>query len=131
MEMTQHTPYFIQVFFILSTIFLVVCHWKLFEKAGRPGWAAIIPIYNLIVLLEIAGKPAWWIVLLLIPFVNIVVYILMIDGVSRSFGKDFGFTMALICLGFVFLPILAFGDAEYLGPVKGLEEQRRMEKDLS
>jgi len=99
-------------------------------KAGKPGWYSLIPIFNLVILLEIGGKPGWWVILMLIPFVNIVVYILMIDGVSRSFGKDLGFTIALICLGFVFLPILAFGDAEYLGPVKGLEEQRRIERQF-
>jgi len=130
MEMTQHTPYFIKVFFILSVVFLAICHWKLFEKADKPGWTALIPIYNLLVLLEIAGKPKWWIVPLLIPFVGIIPYILLIDGVSRSFGKDIGFTIALLCLGFVFLPILAFGDAEYLGPERGLEEQRRQEKEI-
>ena len=130
MIMTQHTPYFINVFFILSMIFLTACHWGIMVKAGKPGWYSLIPIFNLVILLEIGGKPGWWVILMLIPFVNIVVYILMIDGVSRSFGKDLGFTIALICLGFVFLPILAFGDAEYLGPVKGLEEQRRIERQF-
>jgi len=87
--------------------------WKVFEKAGKPGWAAIVPIYNLIVLLQIAGKPVWWIVLLLIPVVNLVVLIVMYSGVARNFGKGVGFALGLIFLSFIFFPILAWGSAAY------------------
>jgi hypothetical protein len=88
--------------------------WVIFTKAGKPGWAAIIPIYNIIVLLEIVGKPIWWIILVIIlPFIF---GIWMLNLLSKSFGKGVGFTLGLIFLGFIFFPILAFGDAKYKGP---------------
>lgn len=88
--------------------------WVIFTKAGKPGWAAIIPIYNIIVLLEIVGKPLWWIILVIIlPFIF---GIWMLNLLSKSFGKGVGFTIGLIFLGFIFFPILAFGDAKYNGP---------------
>jgi len=96
--------------------FFLAVMWKIFEKAGKPGWAAIIPIYNIIVLLEIVGRPVWWIVLLLIPIVNIVVGFLLALDLSRSFGHDLAFALGLFFLGFVFYPILAFGSDTYRGP---------------
>jgi len=87
--------------------------WKVFTKAGKPGWASIIPIYNGIVLLEIAGKPLWWIILFFIPCVNIVIAILVAFEVAKNFGKGAGFGLGLAFLPFVFYPILGFGDARY------------------
>jgi Family of unknown function (DUF5684) len=89
--------------------------WKLFTKAGKPGWAAIIPIYNVIVLLQIAGKPLWWIILLLIPFVNFIAIILIWIAIAKSFGKGVGFALGLTFLSPIFVPILGFGNAEYSG----------------
>ncbi|NBV24929.1 MAG: signal peptidase I [Proteobacteria bacterium] len=89
--------------------------WKVFTKAGKPGWAAIIPVYNLIVLLEIGGKPLWWIVLFFIPIVQIVMFILVGIAVAEKFGKGAGFGVGLALLGFIFYPILGFGDATYQG----------------
>lgn len=90
--------------------------WKVFVKAGHPGWAAIIPIYNAYILCKIAGKPGWWILLLLIPLVSIVIVILIMIEVAKNFGKGAGFGVGLALLGFIFFPILAFGDAKYQGP---------------
>ena len=90
--------------------------WKVFEKAGQPGWAAIIPIYNLYIMTKIAGKPGWWVIMFLIPFVNLIFAIWLYNMVSKSFGKDEGFTAGLVILGFIFWPILGFGSAKYLGP---------------
>jgi hypothetical protein len=87
--------------------------WKIFVKAGKPGWAAIVPIYNLIVILEIAGKPIWWFILLLIPFVNIIVLIMVLISFARNFGKGVGFAIGMLILPFIFYPMLAFGDATY------------------
>jgi hypothetical protein len=106
---------FLIVVYIAVIIFLVACYWKIFTKAGKPGWAAIVPIYNIIVLLEIVNKPVWWIVLLLIPCVNLVVMVLVIIELAKVFGKSTGFAVGLLLLGIIFLPILAFGDAEYQG----------------
>lgn len=100
-------------------LFYVVAMWRVFEKAGKPGWASIIPIYNAIVLLEIAGKPIWWFLLYLIPLVNIVIAIIVTNGIAVNFGKGAGFTVGLIFLPFIFWPILGFGGAEYRGPTAG------------
>ncbi|MBS1520368.1 MAG: hypothetical protein JST50_05190 [Bacteroidetes bacterium] len=101
---------------IIIWVIMIISHWKIYEKAGKPGWAAIIPIYNIIVLLEIIGKPVWWILLLLIPCVNIVFAVWMTNLLSKSFGQSEGFTVGLLLLGVVFYPILAFGNYQYLGP---------------
>ena len=87
----------------------------MFVKAGKPGWAAIIPIYNAIVLLQIAGKPLWWIILLLIPIVNIVIGIIVCLAVARNFGESGAFGVGLAFLGVIFFPILGFGSAQYQG----------------
>ena len=99
--------------YIAVIILMIAGMWKVFTKAGKPGWAAIVPIYNFIVLLEIAGKPVWWIVLLLVPFVNFVILILLGLAVAKNFGKGTGFGLGLAFLGPIFYPILGFGDAQY------------------
>jgi hypothetical protein len=102
--------------FLIFSLILIISHWKIFAKAGKPGWACIVPIYNLIVLLEIVGKPVWWIFLFLIPCVNFVFIVWTINLLSKSFGQGEGFTVGLLLLGFIFYPILAFGNYPYLGP---------------
>ena len=96
---------------------MIAAMWKIFTKAGQPGWAAIIPIYNIIVLLKIAGKPAWWVILFLIPIVSLVMVILTYVGLANKFGKGGGFAVGLIFLGIIFFPILGFGGAQYQGAV--------------
>jgi hypothetical protein len=96
---------------------MIIAMWRIYEKAGQPGWAAIIPIYNILVLLKIIGKPGWWFLMFFIPIVNIIFMVWMYNLLSKSFGKSEGFTVGLIFLGFVFFPMLAFGTAEYIGPV--------------
>jgi hypothetical protein len=100
---------------LILTALMVAAGWKIFTKAGEPGWAAIIPIYNVIVLLKIAGKPAWWIILLLIPVVNFVISILVAAGLAKNFGKGTGFVVGLVLLPFIFYLILGFGSAQYHG----------------
>ncbi|MDV3308794.1 MAG: DUF5684 domain-containing protein [Cyclobacteriaceae bacterium] len=90
--------------------------WKTFEKAGKPGWAAIVPIYNIIIMLEIVGKPTWWVVLIFVPLVNLVILIILYHQMSLSFGRGVGMTVLLILLPFVGWPMLGFGDAQYQGP---------------
>ena len=103
------------IIYLAVIAFMIATMWTIFLKAGKPGWAAIIPIYNMLVLLEIAGKPWWWLLLMLIPVVNIVIAVLVFHNLALSFGKGAGFTVGIILLGFIFLPILAFGDAKYHG----------------
>ncbi|HPS41098.1 MAG TPA: DUF5684 domain-containing protein [Anaerolineaceae bacterium] len=107
------------VFYIAIIVFYIICMWKIFVKAGKPGWASIIPIYSSLVQLEILGRPWWWLLLLFVPLVNIVISIMIIFDMAKVFGKDTGFGFGLLFLSFIFIPILAFGDAQYLGPIAG------------
>ena len=99
---------------LLVALLMIVAMWKIFVKAGQPGWASIIPIYNLYVWCKIVGRPGWWIILMLIPFVNIIVGIVLCIDMAKSFGKGAGFGIGLAFLGIIFLPILGFGSAQYL-----------------
>lgn len=103
----------ITIVYLIILVLMIAGMWKAFQKAGKPGWAAIIPIYNFIVMLEIAGRPLWWIVLLIIPFVNFIVLILINIDIARKFGKGVGFAIGMLILPFVFWPMLGFGDAQY------------------
>jgi len=116
---TYHTTAPSPVFLVIELalgILLIVALWKVFTKAGKPGWACIIPIYSAYVLLKIVGRPGWWLILLFIPFVNFIIWIIVSLDVAKSFGKGAGFGVGLIFLSFIFYPILAFGDATYKGP---------------
>ncbi|OGQ85311.1 MAG: signal peptidase I [Deltaproteobacteria bacterium RIFOXYA12_FULL_58_15] len=96
-------------------VLMIAAMWKIFVKAGQPGWAAIVPIYNLVILLQITGKPIWWIVLFLIPLANLVIAILLYVALAQSFGKGVGFAVGMLLLPFVFFPMLGFGSAQYKG----------------
>ncbi len=104
------------LFMLAVAVLLIAAMWKLFTKAGKPGWAAIVPIYNIIVLLEVVGRPTWWVVLYLIPFVNIVILLIVWIDLAKSFGKDVAYGLGLFFLPFIFLPMLGFGKAAYVGP---------------
>jgi hypothetical protein len=103
------------ILMLIVSIVEIVAMWKVFVKAGQPGWAILIPIYNAIVFLKIAGKPAWWFLLMLIPVVNIVIAIIATIAFAEKFGKEVGFAIGLLILGFIFYPVLAFGSAKYKG----------------
>ena len=111
------------IFYVLLMILLVVSNWKIYEKAGQPGWAALIPIYNIVVLFKIVNKPLWWIFMFFIPIANIIFMIKLYHALSLAFGKGTGFTVGLILLGIVFMPILAFGDAKYVLNDNSLENK--------
>ncbi len=106
----------ILIIYLAIIIVLIAAMWKIFTKAGKPGWAAIIPIYNMIVWLQIVGRPLWWIILLFIPLVNIVVAIIVTVDLAKSYGKGVGYALGMIFLGFIFYPMLGFGGARYQGP---------------
>ena len=97
-------------------LFFAACFWKVFSKAGQPGWAAFVPIYNVVLLLQIVGRPLWWIFLLIIPGINLIVGIILYIDLAKSYGKDIMFALGLIAVSPLFLPILAFGSAQYQGP---------------
>lgn len=94
-------------------VVVIASFWIVFTKASQPGWASIVPIYNIIILLKIANKPLWWILLWIIPVVNFVVSILVAIAVAKNFGKTASFGIGLAILPFICFPILAWGDAQY------------------
>ena len=96
-------------------LLLIAAIWKVFSKAGQPGWAAIIPIYNIYVMCKVAGRPGWWLLLMLIPFVNLIIAIILNVDIAKRFGKGIGFAIGMILLPFIFWPILGFGSAQYQG----------------
>jgi Family of unknown function (DUF5684) len=104
---------------LLIALLVIVAMWKVFTKAGQPGWASIIPIYNIYIWCKIVGRPGWWLILMLIPFVNFIILIILSIDMAKSFGKGVGFGIGLAFLGIIFLPILGFGSAQYQGPSAG------------
>ncbi len=105
------------VVYLAVLVFMIAAAWKMYAKAGQPGWACIIPIYNAYILLKIVGRPWWWLILLIIPVVGIIVGFIVTHDLSKSFGRGIGTTLGLIFLPFIFVPVLGFGSAEYEGPV--------------
>ena len=101
---------------LVIAVIVIIAWWKVFTKAGAPGWAAIIPIYNIYILLKLAGRPGWWLILMLIPFVNIIIFLIVSIDVAKSFGKGMLFGLGLFFLSPIFYCILGFGSAEYQGP---------------
>ncbi len=101
---------------LLIMLVVLIGFWKVFVKAGQPGWAILIPIYNCYILLKIAGKPGWWIVLFLIPFVNIVIALLVSISVAKAFGQSaaFGVVLLFLLAGIGYL-VLGFGKYRYVG----------------
>jgi hypothetical protein len=131
------------LFILVLAFFAIIVQWKLFVKAGQPGWAVLIPIYNAIIYLRIIGRPAMWLFVYIACFIlyfagaimmvngpTFISSILLFAGImaimivaiidtnrlSKSFGKGIGFTLGLIFLGIIFQAILAFGDSKYIGP---------------
>ena len=92
---------------------VLVGYWRVFSKAGQPGWAILVPVYNAYILLKVAGKPGWWLLLFFVPLVNAVFAILALRALAARFGKGIGFTLGLIFLPMVFFPILGLGSATY------------------
>jgi hypothetical protein len=104
------------VVWLAVTVALVAAVWKIFAKAGRPGWASLIPIYNTITMLHITGRSGWLILALLVPFWNIYIAIRLVFNLAQVFGRGIGFGFGLLFLSPIFLLILGFGDAQYVGP---------------
>ena len=104
------------VIYIAVIVFEIAALWQIFVKASEAGWKAIIPIWNTLVILKIVGRPWWWIILFLIPIVNIVIFIIVYLDLAKSFAKSTGFAVGLILLSFIFIPILGFGPSTYSGP---------------
>jgi len=97
-------------------IFMAFASWKVHVKAGYPGWTSLVPFYNLYILTKIVGRPPWFLALFFIPLANVVAGIVVSLDLAKSFGKGLGFGILLFAFPLVGLPMLAFGDAEYVGP---------------
>ncbi|MGA3024058.1 MAG: DUF5684 domain-containing protein [Bryobacteraceae bacterium] len=102
---------------IAVAVVFIIGYWKVFVKAGQPGWAVLIPFYNAYVLLKIAGRPGWWLLLFLIPLVNIVIALLVAIDIAKSFGQSpvFGVVLLFLLSGIGYL-VLGFGNYRYIGP---------------
>ena len=109
---------FVLVFFLFFIFPAILGLWKVFEKAGQKGWKCIIPVYNNMIGAEIAGKPKWWGLICYIPFFGFFFGIWLLKLISKNFGKDSTFTLGLVVLPFIFFPILGFGGAQYVKPIK-------------
>ncbi|WP_312442805.1 DUF5684 domain-containing protein [Lacrimispora sp.] len=127
---------FLFVFLLVVCILLIVTNWKIFSKAGKPGWASLIPFYNIYIMSDIAfGNLSYfiaimisWVVSFLGGFLEIsilsslaglasfVLYIIYCVKISKAFGKSGGFAVGLVLLPLIFFPILGLGSAEYIGP---------------
>ncbi|NPA39940.1 MAG: signal peptidase I [Thermodesulfobacteria bacterium] len=114
MQEVKVVYYVIDVSNLFLTILTLIGMWKVFEKANQPGWASMIPIYNTYILIKIAKKPGWWILLYLIPLVNLIIALIVSINVAKNFGKSTAFGLGLTFLPFIFFPILGFGEAKYI-----------------
>ncbi len=101
------------VAFLALPFLMIAGMWKTFSKAGQPGWAAIIPIFNVYILLKIVDRPVWWLVLFFIPLVNFIIAILVSIDLAKAFGRGAGFGLGLVFLAPIFYPLLGFGSAQY------------------
>jgi uncharacterized protein DUF5684 len=104
------------IIYLALLVLLIAGWWMIFTKAGEEGWKAIIPIYNIIVLLKIVGREWWWLILMLIPIVGFIVWIIVALDLAKSFGRGVGFALGLIILPFIWSLILGFGSDTYRGP---------------
>lgn len=103
------------IFALAITVLEIAAVWMIFSKAGRPGWGAIIPFYNIYLICKVSGRPGWWLILFFIPLVNIVVALIVMIDLAKAFGKGTGFGVGMFFLHFIFYPILGFGSATYSG----------------
>lgn len=101
---------------LAAAAFMFATMWRVFTKANKPGWAAIVPIYSIIVLLEIVNRPLWWTILFFVPFVGIIMSIVVYYDLALAFGKNGGYAALLILLPIIGFPMLAWGDARYAKP---------------
>jgi hypothetical protein len=97
-------------------VLALVGWWKIFEKADEQGWKAIIPVYNIYVMLRIVGRPGWMVITFFIPFINLIMWVILMGNLAKSFGKGIAFVLGLIFLNPLFAIILGFGKAAYVGP---------------
>ena len=108
---------FVILIVMAVSILMIIAMWRIFTKAGKPGWASLVPIYNMVVMMQIVGRPEWQVVLMFLPFAHIYISIVLPLDLAKSFGKTTGFGVLMIFFPAIMNPILAFGSSRYVGPV--------------
>lgn len=108
---------FVVLIVLAVSILMIIAMWRIFTKAGKPGWASLVPIYNMVVMMQIVGRPEWQVVLMFLPFAHIYISIVLPLDLAKSFGKTTGFGVLMIFFPAIMNPILAFGSSRYVGPV--------------
>ena len=107
----------VMIVYLVIIVLMVVSMWKVFTKAGQPGWAAIVPFYNVYILLKMVGRPAWWLLLFLVPLVNIVISVIVYLDLAKAFGRSSVFgVFGLLLFPYIGFPMLAFGKDVYTAP---------------
>jgi hypothetical protein len=108
---------FLFALYLGIALFYIIASWKIFTKAGRPGWGIFIPIYNTYLWVKMAGRPGWWVLLFFIPLVNVVIAIIVTIDVAKAFGKSTAWGVFLLFLfSFIGIPLLGYGKATYTQP---------------
>ena len=116
MHTVAANTFFSGVYWVLYVIWIalvIVGGWKMFVKAGKPGWGIIIPFYNTYLLCKIAGRPGWWLILFFIPIVNIIIALIVALGISENFGHGAGYGILLWLFAPIMLLVLGFGTDQY------------------
>ncbi|MHB1336088.1 MAG: DUF5684 domain-containing protein [Candidatus Humimicrobiaceae bacterium] len=111
---------FLYLLYFTLIAFYIFCMWKIFVKAGKPGWAAIVPVYNILIELEITRLPWWFLLLMFVPLANFVILIFVMLALAKVFGKSTAFGIGLLFLSFIFIPMLAFGKDKYDSSAEGI-----------
>jgi hypothetical protein len=101
------------IIYVVFIVLVIAGVWKTFVKAGKPGWGAIIPFYNIYLLITIAGRPGWWLILYFIPIVNIIIWLIVCIDVAKNFGHGAGFGLLLWLFAPIMYLVLGFGDSQY------------------
>lgn len=114
---------FVNLLEFIIAVIIIIAVWKIFTKAGEPGWNALIPFYNIYKLFKISMGNGWFFLMLFIPIANVVAAFLLAYNLARAFGKSTGFAVGLFLLQPVFMMILGYSNAQYLGP-KGFGDFR-------
>jgi hypothetical protein len=121
MEFAQQDPLVIILLLaveLIVAVMSIMVMWTIYDRAGQPGWASLVPIYNMIILLKIAGRPAWWVLLMMVPLVNFIILFMICMDLAVAFDRGIPFAAGLFFVPFVFFPLLAFGEPDYVGPAR-------------
>ena len=101
------------IIYIIWIVLVIAGAWKTFVKADKPGWGAIIPFYNTYLMIKVAGRPGWWLILFFIPIVNVIMWLIVALGISENFGHGAGYGILLWLFAPIMFLVLGFGSDVY------------------